>query len=59
MAKVLRDRGHDVVFRTAGDSVEAIERLGFAAAPIDPRIEAVTIEDWKARTPIGALASAC
>lgn len=55
----LRDRGHDVIFRTASDSVGAIERLGLGASPIDPRIEAIALEDWKARTSIGALLSAC
>ena len=55
----LRDRGHDVIFRTASDSVNAIERLGLSAAPIDPRIEAIPLEDWKTRTSIGALVSAC
>jgi MGT family glycosyltransferase len=58
-AIALRDRGHDVIFRTASDSVHAIERLGLAAAPIDPRIEAIPLEDWKTRTSIGALVSAC
>jgi len=58
-ALALRDRGHEVIFRTASGSVEAIKRLGLSAAPIDPRIEAAELEDWKARTPIGALAAAC
>jgi MGT family glycosyltransferase len=58
-AIALRDRGHDVIFRTASDSVRAIERLGLAAAPIDPRIEAIPLEDWRTRTSIGALVSAC
>ncbi len=57
-ALALRERGHEVTIRTASGSVEAIERLGFSAAPIDPRIEAIPLEDWKARTPIGALVSA-
>jgi UDP:flavonoid glycosyltransferase YjiC (YdhE family) len=58
-AIALRDRGHEVIFRTASDSVNAIERLGLSAAPIDPRIEAIPLEDWKTRTSIGALVSAC
>jgi MGT family glycosyltransferase len=58
-AITLRDRGHEVVVRTASASVEAIQRLGLAAAAIDPRIEAIALEDWKARTSIGALISAC
>jgi MGT family glycosyltransferase len=58
-AIALRERGHEVVIRTAGGSVAAIERLGFNAAPIEPRIEAMPLQDWKARTSIGALLSAC
>jgi UDP:flavonoid glycosyltransferase YjiC (YdhE family) len=57
-ALVLRDRGHEVMVHTASGSVDALERLGLSAAPIDPRIEAERLEDWRARTPIGALMSA-
>ncbi len=57
-ALALRNRGHEVVVRTASGSVDAIGRLGLSAAPIDPRIEAERLEDWKARTSIGALMSA-
>ena len=58
-ALALRDRGHEVVVRTASGSVDAIGRLGLSAAPIDPHIEAIPLEDWKTRTSIGALVSAC
>lgn len=58
-ALALRDRGHEVKFHTASGSVDAIERLGLSATPLDPRIEAVPLEDWKARTSIGALVAAC
>jgi UDP:flavonoid glycosyltransferase YjiC (YdhE family) len=58
-AIALREREHDVVIRTASASVDALQRLGLAAAPIDPRIEAIALENWKARTSIGALVSAC
>lgn len=58
-AIALRNRGHDVSVRTASRSVEALGRLGLTTAPIDPRIEALPLEDWKARTSIGALMSAC
>jgi MGT family glycosyltransferase len=58
-AIALRECGHEVSVRTASASVEAIERLGFAAAPLDPRIEAIPLEDWKARTSVGALLAAC
>jgi MGT family glycosyltransferase len=57
-ALALRDRGHDVGFRTSSDSVEAIERIGLSAAAVDPRIEAIPLEDWKARTSLGALSRA-
>ncbi len=57
-AIALRDRGHEVAVRTASGSLEAIARLGLDAAPLDPRIEAVPLEDWKARTPVGALVAA-
>lgn len=58
-AIALRDRGHDVSVRTQSGSVDAIDRLGLSAAPIDPRIEALPLEDWRTRTSIGALVSAC
>jgi MGT family glycosyltransferase len=58
-AIALQERGHDVTVRTASESVGAIDRLGLAAAPIDPRVEALPLEDWRARTSIGALVSAC
>jgi UDP:flavonoid glycosyltransferase YjiC (YdhE family) len=58
-AVALRERGHEVSVRTASASVEAIGRLGFAASPLDSRIEAIPLEDWKARTSVGALLAAC
>ena len=36
-------------------SVAKLERLGLNVRPIDPRIDAVAPEDWKARTSIGAI----
>lgn len=53
-ALALRDRGHQVAIRSGSGCVESLSRLGLDVAPIDPRIEAVPVEDWKARTPIGA-----
>ena len=58
-ALALRDRGHEVVVRTGAARVESLKRLGLTAAPIDPRIEGATLEDWKAGNPIAALKSAC
>jgi MGT family glycosyltransferase len=57
-ALALRDRGHEIVVRAEAGSVEMLEGLGFGAAPIDPHIEAIELEDWRARTPVGALKSA-
>ncbi|HET7041853.1 MAG TPA: nucleotide disphospho-sugar-binding domain-containing protein [Gemmatimonadales bacterium] len=57
-ALALRARGHEVCFRTSREGVDAIGRLGLSAEPVDPQIESVPLEDWKARTPLGALSSA-
>lgn len=50
----LRERGHAVAVRTMADEVAAMEGHGFAAAPIDPAIEAIAHDDHLARTPPGA-----
>jgi MGT family glycosyltransferase len=51
----LRDRGHEVSVRTLASEVGPLADLGIAAVPIDPAIEAIEHEDWRARTPIGGL----
>jgi MGT family glycosyltransferase len=51
----LRARGHAVAVRTLASEVGLMERRGFSAAAIDPRVEAVEHDDWRARTPQGAL----
>ncbi len=56
-AVALRDRGHEITIRTAAAKVGSLGRLGFDVAPIDPSIEAIETEDWKARTSIGAIRS--
>ncbi|SRR5581483_8738813 len=50
----LRARGHDVRVLTMSGAVETLRELGLEADPVDPQIEAVKIDDWRARTPIGA-----
>lgn len=50
----LISRGHEVQVRTLAAEVEHLRRLGLAAMPVDPRLEAMAVDDWKARTPIGA-----
>lgn len=51
----LRRRGHEVAVRTLASEVELLRGLGFGAAAMDPEIERREIDDWRARTPIGAL----
>jgi len=51
----LRRRGHEVHMRTKASNVEQIAALGIEAAPVDPRLEAIDFDDWRARTQIGAM----
>jgi len=44
----LRDRGHDIVLRTLAAGVEIGRDMGFATEAVDPRIEAMPLDDWKA-----------
>jgi MGT family glycosyltransferase len=41
----LRNRGHDVTLRTLAAGVEAGIGMGFDTAPVDPRIEAMPLND--------------
>jgi len=54
----LRRRGHEVAVRTLAGEVAALRGRGFDAAAIAPGIEAVPIEDWRARTQAGTAARA-
>ena len=47
----LSRRGHTVHVRTLSTGVEIGQRLGFTADAIDPRIEAIEQDDWKATNP--------
>ncbi len=51
----LSRRGHTVHVRTLSTGVEIGQRLGFTTDAIDPRIEAIEHDDWKATNPIAAL----
>ena len=55
MLSELRDREHEVSVRTLASEVRTLGKLGIAAAPIDPAIEAIEHDDWRARTPVGGL----
>jgi UDP:flavonoid glycosyltransferase YjiC (YdhE family) len=51
----LAQRGHEVHVRTRAQDVERFTDLGLRTAPIDPRIEEIECDDWRARTQSGAL----
>lgn len=51
----LMARGHQIHLRTLADGVEAAVVQGFSTAPIDPRIEEVEMDDWRATNPVSAL----
>jgi MGT family glycosyltransferase len=55
LLRELADRGHTVHLRTSAAGVQTGERLGLHAAPVDPRIEAITSPDWTARSVFGVL----
>jgi MGT family glycosyltransferase len=51
----LRDRGHEIHVRTQAEDVEGLAALGFEVEPIDPRIEDIEFDDWRARTQLAAM----
>jgi MGT family glycosyltransferase len=51
-------RGHAIGVRTLASQVPLMHSRGFTAAPIDAQVEAVEIQDWRARSPQKALAAA-
>jgi MGT family glycosyltransferase len=51
----LRRRGHEVALRTLAAEVERVRALGFDAAPIAPEIEALEMNDWRARSQRGKM----
>jgi MGT family glycosyltransferase len=51
----LSRRGHTVHVRTLSTGAEIAQRLGFTADAIDPRIEEIELDDWKATNPRAAL----
>ena len=51
----LAGRDHKIHLRTLSTGVEMGRRLGFTTDTIDPRIEAIVHEDWKASNPRAAL----
>jgi MGT family glycosyltransferase len=51
----LRARGHEVVLRTLAGEVERMRSLGLEAAPLAAEVEALTMDDWRARTAGGSM----
>jgi UDP:flavonoid glycosyltransferase YjiC (YdhE family) len=51
----LRDRGHEVAVRTLAAGVDTARACGFTAAAIDPRIEAIEQDDYRAKTALGSV----
>jgi MGT family glycosyltransferase len=51
----LRNRGHDVTLRTLAAGVKTGLGMGFDTGPVDPRIEAMPLEDSGATNPDDAL----
>jgi UDP:flavonoid glycosyltransferase YjiC (YdhE family) len=53
----LRESGHDVAVRTLASEVPLVREQGLSAEPIDPRIEAIPLDDWHSRSATKALAA--
>jgi UDP:flavonoid glycosyltransferase YjiC (YdhE family) len=51
----LRQRGHQIALRTLASQTPLMRARGFDAAPINGQIEALEVEDWRARNPRVAL----
>jgi MGT family glycosyltransferase len=51
----LQRRGHKVHVRTQAIDVERLGALGFDVAAVDPRIEEIEFDDWRARSQVKAM----
>lgn len=51
----LRSRGHRVRVHTLAGEVARVRELGLEAEPLAPAIEARGLDDWRARSPLGAV----
>jgi MGT family glycosyltransferase len=54
----LQRRGHDIAVRTLASQVPLMASRGFSAAPLSAQVEAIELQDWRARNPQKALAAA-
>jgi MGT family glycosyltransferase len=50
----LRDRGHEIAIRALSSELPTLRGLGFDAGPLSAQVESLEVDDWRARTPIGA-----
>jgi UDP:flavonoid glycosyltransferase YjiC (YdhE family) len=50
----LAARGHEVLVRTGAAGVAPLRAAGLEASAVDPRIEAIEVDDWRASNPLGA-----
>jgi MGT family glycosyltransferase len=51
----LSHRGHEISMRTLASQVALMQGRGFDTRPIDERVEAIEIDDWRAGNPQAAL----
>jgi MGT family glycosyltransferase len=51
----LQRRGHELYVRTRGSDVEQLAALGMHSTAVDPRIEQIEIDDWKASRQVDSL----
>lgn len=51
----LAGRGHEVHARTMAGGVATMRAVGIHAEPVDPAIESIVGEDWRARNALGVL----
>lgn len=56
IARELARRGHDVVVYGLGSEVERVSGDGVTARAIDPRIEAIELDDWREPSALKGLA---
>jgi MGT family glycosyltransferase len=54
IAEELRKRGHEISVRTLTGEVAPLCERGIDAAPLSPRVESLAMDDWQARTLLGA-----
>jgi UDP:flavonoid glycosyltransferase YjiC (YdhE family) len=50
----LAARGHEVIVRTGAAGIESLRGVGLEAGAVDPRIEAIEVDDWRASNPLSA-----